>query len=387
MKIPFFQGELIRRGSLVLVATLLASIISFFANIAISSIIGPKSFGDFKTIVYLFAFLPVLVDLGINASLTKYIAEYGKLRLGEAKHLIVRFLEIKLLSYVILVSATLLVNSYIAVYFLKDVSLNQLVFAGIVYMALSFFTVFNFIILGIQNFKLFSVSTFLSPASSALLALLLSPFGIFYMIIGWALGPLIGNLANIVFLLKNKFFSNRIKTDFRKVFFKFSLPIFPVELSTNLYTVIIPLLSLFFNQEMVGYYSFAFMFYYAAQLIPNSLSSVLFPKVSELNGLGRHDHAKDILRRSFLYYGLIVVIGLAFVLFLSEWFITLIAKEYLPSLLMFKAIASMGFIFGFNVIYVNYLKGLGKVRRYAIFSVIQTLILIAVSFILLNSQI
>jgi len=54
---------------------------------------------------------------------------------------------------------------------------------------------------------------------------------------------------------------------------------------------------------------------------------------------------------------------------------------------MFKVILSLSFIFGFNVIYVNYLKGLGKVRRYALLSFVQNILLMIASFILLNSQI
>jgi O-antigen/teichoic acid export membrane protein len=387
MKIPFMENDLIRKGGMILVATLLGSIVSFFANIIISNILGPKLFGDFKTIIYLFVFLPLLVDLGINASLTKYISELGKDRIGEAKHLIRWFLKVKLLSYVLVISVVFLLRGSISLYFLKDPSLDYVVLAGMVYLGLTFFSVFNSIMLGMQNFKLFSLSQFLNSGTSALMGVILSPFGIFYMILGWGMGPLIGSLPSIAYMIKNKMFSDCVKFDCKKIFLKFSLPVYPVELTMNLFTVIIPLLSLFFAQKLVGYYSFAFMFYYVAQLIPNSLSSVLFPKVSELHGQGKHENARGILKKSFLYYGIVATLGLLFVFTLSEWFVSIIAKEYLPSINMFKVILSLSFIFGFNVIYVNYLKGLGKVRRYALLSFVQNILLMIASFILLNSQI
>ena len=78
MNLPFFKGEFIRSGTTVFLATLLASIIAFVANITISNLLGPEDFANFKVIIYLFAFLPVIADIGINTTLTKYIADFGK---------------------------------------------------------------------------------------------------------------------------------------------------------------------------------------------------------------------------------------------------------------------------------------------------------------------
>ena len=381
MKIPFFEGELIRKGALVFLATLSASLIAFFANLIISRALGPQSFGYFKTVVYLFAFLPAIIDFGINSTLTKYAAELGKNRI---KNLVKWLLKIKILSYVFLIAAIFILKDYLALYFLKDVSLSYLIIAGIFFAALSFFSTFSFIILGLQNFKLFSLSNFLSSSLQAIFALLLIPLGIYYMILGWGLGLLIGNIPNVFFLLKGNL-KDKEKVDVKKIFFKFSLPIYPIELTTSLINAIIPLLSLFFSQILIGYYSFAFMFYWAAQLIPSSLSIVLFPKISELNGLKKYGHARNILKKSFLYYSLVVIAGLVFVFLLSEWFINTVAKDYLPCLFVFKTIVSLGFLFGYNVIYVNYLKGLGKIKRFAFFVLLQNILLIAVSFALLSS--
>ncbi|MEM5778148.1 MAG: oligosaccharide flippase family protein [Candidatus Aenigmatarchaeota archaeon] len=382
MKFQPFKSELIKRSSLVFIATAFASLIAFFANLIISKLLGPESFGVFKTVIYLFAFLPTIADLGINSSLTKYIAEFGE-KSKKLKHLIYWFFKVKLISYVILIAVLFFLKDYIALYFLKDASLSYIIIAGIVFLASNFFLTFSFIVLGFQNFKLYSLSLFLNSSISAILAVLLSQLGIFYMILGWSLGPIIGNLPNIFYFLSKKI-EKIEKIEMKKIFFGFSLPIFPIELSVALTSAIIPILSLFFSQELIGYYSFAFMFYYVTMLIPNSLSTALFPKVSELNGLKKHKDAKAILKKSFLYYSLVAIIGLAFVILLSEWFISLIANEYLPSLFIFQSIVSLGFIFGYNVIYSNYLKGLGKVKKYAFFVLLQNIILIAVSFILLS---
>ena len=387
MKVPFFEGELIRRGTLVFLATLSASIIVLFANIVFSNILGTEYFGVFRTVIYLFAFLPMLIDFGINASLTKYISEFGGKRIKEVKYLIRWFLKIKVISYLLLIVIIFLLKDYISIYFLKDVSLSYLIFAGIFSAALTFFSVFSFIVLGFQNFKLYSLSQFLISASAAFFAILLSSLGIFYIVLGWGLGYFVGNIPNILFVLKKGIFSGYEKTDTKKIFFKFSLPIYPIELSAMLFNAVVPFLSLFFSQGLISYYSFAFIFYIAALLIPNSLSTVLFPKISELNGLKRHVDARNILKKSFLYYSLISISGLVFVAFFSEGLINLIAKEFLPSLLLFKIIVSLGLIFGYNIIYTNYLKGLGKLRKYAFLVLAQNILLVIVSFTLLNTMV
>ncbi len=384
MKIPFFEGELIRSSALVFISAISSSLIALLANLVISNSLGPNYFGNFKTIIYLFAFLPMLIDFGINASLTKYVAE---LRSKEKRGYMIRwFLKIKLLSYVFLIAVLFLVKDYIALYFLDNVTLSYLILAGIFLTASNFFSAFSFIVLGIQNFKIYSLSQFFIASLSPILAVLMSSLGIFYMIIGWGLGIIIGNLPNLLFLIRNEVLKSQEQFDVKKIFFKFSLPIYPIELIVAFVNSVVPLLSLFFSQYLISYYSFAFMFYVASLLIPNSLSLVLFPKFSELNGLENYSEAKNILRKSLMYYSFIVIIGLISVYLFSELFIGFLAKEYLPSALMFKAIVSLGIVFGYPVIYSNYLKGLGKVKKYALIVLLQNLLLIAVSFILLTSM-
>jgi O-antigen/teichoic acid export membrane protein len=384
MKVAFFKGELIRSSSLVFLSAASSNLIALVANLAIANILGSIYFGNFKTIIYLFAFLPMIIDFGVNASLTKHVAEFRNRK--KSIYLIKWLLKFKIISYVFLLAAIFLLKDYITLYFLKDASLSYLVIAGIFLTASSFFFSFSSIILGLQNFKLYSLSQFLTSFFPSILSVLLSPLGIFYMILGWGAGIILGNLPNILFLLREEFFKEHEVFDVKKILFSFNLPIYPIELTVALISSIVPLLSLFFSQKLIGYYSFAFMFYFAALLLPNSLSVVLFPKFSELNGLKRRVDAKNILKRSLLYYSIIAIASLIFVFLLSDWFIITFAKDFLPSLSMFNIITSLGIIFGFNVIYANYLKGLGNVKRYAFFVLLQNILLIIVSFALLNSM-
>jgi len=379
-----WKGELARTGSLIFLASLSANLILFFANLFISEILGAEQFGIFKTVEYLFAFLPVLIELGINVSLVKYIAQFKSRNKEKVGYLIKWFLKLKVFSYSILIAFILIFREQIALFFLKDISLSYLVLAGTLLAAMTFFIVFQFIVLGFHKFKLFALSQFLTLSISGFLGALLSHLGIFYIIVGWSFGYLIGNLFNLKFFFKERIIKKSREFDVSKIFLKFSLPMYFIGITTSLVAITVPILSLFFSRELIGYFSFAFIFYLATLLIPGSISSVVFPKVSELNGFKRYKDAKNILKKAFSLYSFVAFIGIIFVLLISNWLFISFFESYLPSLFMFKILVIFGLIFGFNIIYTNYLQGLGKVKRFALLILLQNILLFVISFALLK---
>jgi len=195
-----------------------------------------------------------------------------------------------------------------------------------------------------------------------------------------------GNFSLLVywkFLSKKRIFNRIKKFDMKNIVWKFSMPMYLLNIPAALPNFLVPILSLFFSRLAVGYFSFAFMFYYASSLIPSSFASVLFPKISELNGLERHSHAKNILKKGLKLYSIIFVVGLLMILLLSKWFILLIDERYLPSLNMFQTILYLGLLFGYANIYISYLRGLGKIKRIALLTLLQDVVLFVVSFLVL----
>jgi len=382
--LSILKSDLARSSSIILIATISSNLILFLANLYISKEIGPESFGVFKTVLYFFSFFSLVVDLGINFTLTKYIAEFGSKKKGQIGYMIKWFLKIKFFSYLSLAVLFLIFREEIAVLFLKNASLSYLIIPGILLTVFTIFTSFEVIMLGFQRFKFFAMSQFLNLTTSAILGILMLPFGIFYTILGWSFGPLIGNVFNIKFFFNKKIIRKTKEFDVKSIFLKFSIPMLLTNIIVGLTTLTVPLLSLFFSALSVGYFSFAFIFYFAMLLIPNSMSAVLFPKVSELNGLKRHFDAKNLLKKAFTLYSFIVLIGIIFVILFSRQFITFISEEYLPSLLMFKVLVILGLFFGYNIIYTNYLKGLGKIKKFALLILVQNILLLAISFTLLS---
>lgn len=379
-----WRADLARSSGMIFLASLFGSLIVFVADLFISNVLGPEQFGVFRTVFYLFAFIPVLIEMGVNVTLTKYIAEFKKTEKKRIGFLVKWLLKVKATAYSIMLCIVFLLREQLALLLLKDASLSYLIMPGILLAGSTFFLVFQFIVLGYQKFKLYSLSSFLSLALSASLGVLLSGFGLFYIIFGWSLGYLIGNLFNIRFFFKEKTIRDGEEFDVKRIFVKFSLPLYLIGILVYLYNIIVPTLSLFFPHEAIGYFSFAFLFYVATLLIPTAIAMVVFPKVSELNGLKRHGHAKGILKKAFMLYGTVTVMGLAFVFLFSDTLFNTIFVGYLPSLFMFKVLVSLGLLFGFNMIYTNYLQGLGRVKLFAALLLLQNALLFAVSFALLS---
>ncbi len=389
----FFHGileekEFLRDSAIVVFATSFSAILMFLINLAFSRMFGPELFGNFKNIIYLATVLTALMDLGTGITLTKYIAEFR----GKNKKKIVCmtrwFLKLRIVIFSSVLLFLFLFRHGLVFYFLHDVSLNYLIFPALFVIGVSFFSVFSWMVKGYENFKLFSFSSVLMTVSYGIIGLILGYyFGVFYAVIGFGIASLIGNSICLNFLLKKGSFSKEyVKFDVKKIFWKYSIPMHVLMVPNYLGNAVVPLLSLFFSAKLIGYYSFSFMFYYAGLIIPGCLSTVLFPKVSKLNGIKKYDDAKKTLKRVMMIYTPIVIGGIIGCLLFSELVVSFIAPEYLPGLLMFKVLVCFGLLVGYAVIYTSYLSAKEKLKETAIILLVQNVLLFVISFVLLKTM-
>ncbi|MFH1472582.1 MAG: oligosaccharide flippase family protein, partial [Nanoarchaeota archaeon] len=114
------------------------------ANIMLSKQFGPEGFGNFKTVLSLFLFLPALIEFGAGATLTKYIAEGNT-------GIIRWFLKLRVVSYAVVGALLFIFREQIAAVFLKDASLSALILPGIILFLFTFFEIFKPIVQGFQN--------------------------------------------------------------------------------------------------------------------------------------------------------------------------------------------------------------------------------------------
>jgi len=381
------EKELVRSSLVMFIATGVPAVISFFVNLILARIFIPESFGNFKTATYLVSFFSSLITFGAQVTLTKYIAQFRIKEKEKIGHMSRWFLELRLISSFILFIILLIFIGPITTHFLHDISLNYLIIFGFSIIFANIFAILPAMVLGYENFKLYLTSSLVASFGSMIFGVGLGYlFGVSYAILGLGISNSLGNLVCLKFLLKKRSFSTEDGDfDIKKIFLKFSLPMYIFTLPSYFGNAIVPLLSLFFSMELIGQYSFSFIFYFSGLVIPGALSSVLLPKISRLNALKENKKIKETIMKIFLGYTVIVIVGIAGVLFFGRTVLSIIAPEYLPGLLFFKSLISLGLISGYIVIYNSYLIAKEKLKKVAMLTLIQNILLFLVSFILLKN--
>lgn len=169
----------------------------------------------------------------------------------------------------------------------------------------------------------------------------------------------------------------------KKIIWSFTIPMHGLFIVMSLASLAVPLFSIFFNPEIIGYFSYSLMFYTAALLIPGVISSVILPKTSELATLKKYKNAWSLLKKAFILYTPIAVMGTIGVILLSRIFISITSPDYLPSLSLFNALIVLGLFSGYGLIYGAYLQGRGDVKKTAFILLSINILLFLVSGILL----
>ena len=170
----------------------------------------------------------------------------------------------------------------------------------------------------------------------------------------------------------------------KKIFFNFSFPMYILFFPGLLSSAAIPILSLYYSQKIIGYYSFSMIFFNGISLIPLSFSDFLFPKISSLSGKKNKRMAEAHLKKILSIYTLIVIPGIIGIILLSDFIIQLIASSYLPSILVFKTLVTMGFLLGYFLIYEHYLRGLARLKEFSLIFLIHNIIFLSISFLILG---
>ncbi|NCS71294.1 MAG: oligosaccharide flippase family protein [Candidatus Aenigmarchaeota archaeon] len=381
------EKELVKDSLIIFIANGGPAIINFAVNLMLAKIFIPESFGIFKNITYLLTFFSSLMDFGSGVTLTKYIAQFrvkGKEKIGYMSRW---FLKLRLIVYSVLFIGLFIFIKPIAVYFLHDASLSYLVIFGLSIVFANIFSILPSMVIGYENFKLFLVSRMTASFGSLIFGVGLGYFfGLPYAIIGFGFSNLLANIICLKFLSEKKSFSKDGGSfNLKKIFLKFSLPMYIFSLPSSFGSAIVPLLSLFFSMDLIGQYSFSFLFYAAGLVIPGALATILLPKFSRLNALKNDKKIRGILMKVFFVYTVIVIGGIAGTLLFGEAIISIIAPQYLPGILFFKALISLGLVSGYLSIFESYLTSKEMIKEVALVVLAQNILLFLVSYILLKN--
>ncbi len=362
------------------------SILVFISGILLARILQPTLFGTYKTIINFILFLPALSELGINTTLVKYGAEFiAQDKKSKFWFLIKKLLGFRLIINVVLAVAIIIFQKPLAHNFLKDTNLSFYLILGAVFLISGFLDNIKPLVSAFKNFKLLAKTQFILNFSWAVLVVLGAYFfGITGAIWGIILSYPLSNFLNIKFLIKKQLAKKTEAFPLSPILKKYTLPIYLLSLPNLLSLALIPVLALFYSQTLIGYFSLSLIFHNLAVQIPNAISGVVFPEMSEFNAKKDFASAKIKLKRIYLIYLPFILITLPLILIFTRPLINLILPTFLEAVLMIKVMFASGLAFGLLVIYGSYLTALAKFKKLTVITLFLTIMFYLIAFSLLN---
>jgi len=377
------EKEILKNSSFIFLSGILSAVISTVSNIIFSRFFGPFGFGIFRTSIGLASITAYTLDLGVKYLLPRYIAEFeGKNEPENTAHLIERvFLFKSAVAFLVLIFFFIL-RHQIVIIFLQQESQTFLVWPIMLLFALMFLDLTGPILFGFQNFRLFALTSIIVPSAYIAFGLPLAyKFGIQGALFGVFIANVVGIIPAIRFILK-RIVRNKKTTSFsfRKAIIHYSIPAYFANVPSYVSVAIIPILSLFFTQRQVGFYSLSLSFYTTAQLIPTTLSNVMFPKVAQLHSQQKTGQALKTFKSLMVIYTPFVVIGGTLIVFTAKPLIQFLIPSFLPAIKMIEIQTVAGLFFGYFAIALNYVTAIGKLKIATILNWILSIIFLILAF-------
>jgi O-antigen/teichoic acid export membrane protein len=386
--LQFFVNEIVavfKDSGILFTATVVGSLVLFLANIGLARLFDPANFGSFKIVLNLALFIPAVLELGAGVTLVKYLAEFSSKHQGNAKYLINFFVRMRIITFILVIVTLFVFRQFFSVLFFNDASFDLLMIAGLVVVAAGFFDIYRYVIIGSQNFKLLAISGLVGYISIGLFTFFFGLFGgIFWALVGWGIGTMVGSIPMFLFTMNLNKGVKEKKFQMGKIFWEYSMPLYLMIIPNFLGIAVIPILSLFYPPVLIGYYSFAFIFFNGFILLPNALYQVLFPKFAMLHGDNKHHEVDNILKKTLLVYAGISIIGLLGTIFFAGTLIGLLAPKYLPGTIVFQIVMLSCFLVGFVRIFQTYYTAVNRIWAVTLTVVLQNFIIVVAGFIALS---
>lgn len=343
----------------------ISAIFALLSNIIFSRFLGPSGYGLFKIAMGLASTAAYLLDIGVKFLLPRYIAEFeAKKQPENIAHLLEKTLLIKAVIAIVVLIFAWFFSASISQIFFHSTDLEILVWPTIIVFIVIFLDLIIPVLIGYQNFKLIALTSILVPINHIIFGLpLVYIFGVQGLLIAASLAFITGSIPAIRFIIKKAKRGTTLKNfSYKSAYINYSLPAYFSSIPTYINFVITPFLSLFYSKEQIGYYSFSLSFFTAAQVIPLTLSSVMFPKVAQLHASNKSKSAFKTFKRLLIIYTPIAVCGSIICIPATEPIVRILAPAFLKSttIIIVQTIAS--FALGYLIITVNYMTAINKLR-------------------------
>lgn len=354
----------------------LSILIGVVTVIIIARVLGPEGQGEYTLLTLFATLLFTFLNFGFNVSSTYYIGKgniYDEHTIWKTNLIVMSFLSI----------LSILAGGFVII-FLKDLFFSSIStsYLSIMLLILPFFFLLNFvqsIFLGYQNFDVINISAILTQLLILILTFLF--LNVFHMnvlgaILAFIISNIIISILLVILLLKKYHLSIKkgvFSIPFAKDAFNYGIKVHISNLVSFFnYRADTFLIAYFSNPLSVGIYNVAVSIAERLWIVSQSVSNVLFPKISSMSNNDEKDYLTTMLTRNVLLISIITSIILVLI---SDFLILLLfGSAYEDAALPLK-ILMPGIVFlSVDRILSNDLSGRGKPEM-SMYTSITTIIL------------
>ncbi|NEU30306.1 flippase [bacterium LRH843] len=346
------------------ILTMSRHVLSIFLGLLVVTIIarvlGPEGQGKYALIILLPTMLVTLGNMGVQAASVYYIGRGDYPTHTIFKTNVWFTIILSLISIVVGIIISLLFGDIL----FSGVELRILLLILLIIPILYANNLFHSIFQGMQDFSAFNVIIVMSQLVTLLLVVLLVllfPLGLTGALISFVMGQLT-TLTITVYLMKKRMAISLNKSKASLDFAKKSLSYgWKAHLSNILafvnYRADILLISYFMNPIAVGIYVIAVSIAEKMWVISQSISSVLFPRISSYTDNDLRNDLTTIVGKIVLYLSIVLAV---FLFFSMDFIINLLfGKLYLSSSAIIKILLPGIVLFSMDKILSNDLAGRG----------------------------
>ena len=350
------------------------------ARIAGPTVLGTVAFGTAYVSVFMF-----IADLGMGTAHVKQISE-GQ---DEGK-CIATFGILKILTtslFILVVISFFLIQKY-----LFNSEFESKVHQYVIFILLAGISIDHFLNIAKQTFAARTEQAKISLVDVSR-GLILHPLRIIVVILGFgAIALALSNLASYFLLIPLYLYLfkgypvSKFDRSLARKYFKISVPVFFIAMSTNVINHIDKVLLQFFtSSEYVGYYTAGFKIGGFILLIGKSVRNLFFPLFSRAVANKDDLYIKNKIQRyenfTFLFITPFIILA---IIFSREIILFVLGEEYVESILVMKIITAATFIMILNMPYDNVITGMGKFTLSAKYNMVGLIIFVSLLIVFVH---
>jgi len=290
----------------------------FIASVVVARFLGPDKYGVYSFVMWLLYVVGLLVNLGINTTVTKYVSEYwGKKDLSTISSIFKKLFRFEILIGVA-VSLLLFFFAPLIARWYKNPELSlYLKAAATVFLPLGLMWLYNGLFCGLQRYDLIAlINLIVSPLTVGIILLVMYLGGKMEWFVA------VSTITNVLLVI-SYIYLKRTRFDFRPStvdrrpstanalrgkLFKFSASVFVVLVLDAIVweRFGILFLSIFSTTTEIAFYNVAFILSSRTMiLLPGALTGILLPAMSEVYGGGNKEELAKVHSNSTRYLAML----------------------------------------------------------------------------------